>query len=288
MRPLKRDPAPSLLRYRLGRLWLTPGFRRALRIGPVALIVILGVSYLATSQSARQAISTGIADIRDSIVNRDEFRVSRLQVRGASLDVQSAVVAIASDRLPSSSLDLDVARLRDTLETLPAVARASVRIGPGGVLQIDVTERLPVLVWRYGGVLHVIDQDGAKLGTLEHRADRADLPLVLGHGADTRVEEALDLLIAAAPVADRVRGLQRMANRRWNLILDRDQTILLPVDKPRAALRRVMGLHQADDILNRDISVVDMRNGNRPVLRLGDVARSELTRLRAMENGDFQ
>ena len=287
MRPLKRDPAPSLLRYRLGRLWLTPGFRRALRIGPVALILIMGITWLATDRSARQAIHGLVTDIRDSIVNRDEFRVANLQVRGASPDVQSAVAAIAADRLPSSSLDLDVARLRDTLENLPAVARASVRIGQGGLLQIDITERQPVLVWRYGGALHVIDQDGAKLGTLEHRADRPDLPLVLGHGADAHVEEALDLLIAAAPVADRVRGLQRMANRRWTLILDRDQSILLPVNKPRAALRRVMGLHQADDILNRDISVVDMRNGKRPVLRLGDVARSELARLRAMENGDF-
>ena len=287
MRPLKRDPAPSLLRYRLGRLWLTPGFRRALRIGPVALILIMGITWLATDRSARQAIHGLVTDIRDSIVNRDEFRVANLRVRGASPDVQSAVAAIAADRLPSSSLDLDVARLRDTLENLPAVARASVRIGQGGLLQIDITERQPVLVWRYGGTLHVIDQDGAKLGTLEHRADRPDLPLVLGHGADAHVEEALDLLIAAAPVADRVRGLQRMANRRWTLILDRDQSILLPVNKPRAALRRVMGLHQADDILNRDISVVDMRNGKRPVLRLGDVARSELARLRAMENGDF-
>lgn len=288
MRPLKRDPAPSMLRYRLGRLWLTPGFQRAIRIGPIVLALILGTAYLVTNQGARTALTESYASLRDSIVNREEFRVSKVQVRGASLDLQSAVVTIAADRLPSSSLDLDVAQLRDKVETLPAVAKASVRIGPGGVLQIDVTERIPVLVWRYAGAIHVLDQNGAKLGTLDHRADRPDLPLVLGHGADAHVQEALDLLIAAGPVADRVRGLQRMANRRWNLILDRDQTILLPVDKPRAALRRVMGLHQADDILNRDISVVDMRNGNRPVLRLGDVARSELTRLRAMENGDFQ
>ena len=290
MRPMRprRDTAPSVLRYRLGRLWLTPTFRRVLRIGPLIAIVLGGGAYVATDDTTRAQLSMAIATARDSIKNRDEFRVAKLQIQGASPEVSDAVTDVAAARLPASSLDLDVSSLRAKIETLPSVSTAAVRIGPGGVLQIDLTERVPMLLWRQSGVLHVLDQDGAKLGTIEHRADRADLPLILGDGAAFHVAEALDLLVAAGPIADRVRGLQRVADRRWNLVLDRDQIIMLPQNKPRAALRRVMGLHQADDILTRDVSVVDMRNGTRPVLRLGDFARNELKRLRAMENGDAQ
>jgi len=277
-----------MLRYRLGRLWLTPGFQRFIRIGPVVAFIAVAGFYVATDEAARARLTGAYQTVRDSIVNREEFRVASLEVRGAGPDLSAAVAEVATERLPASSLDLDVSGLRSKIETLPAVSAAAVRIGPGGVLQIDLTERVPMLLWRNDGVVHVLDQDGSKLGTIENRADRPDLPLILGDGASANVREALDLLVAAGPIADRIRGLQRVADRRWNLVLDRDQVIMLPVDKPRNALRRVMGLDQADDILERDISVVDMRNGTRPVLRLGEVAQNELKRLRAIDNGDAQ
>lgn len=290
MRPMKfrRDPAPSVLRYRLSRLWLRPSFRRLIKVGPIVLILLGAATHLATSDSTQAQIARAIATARASIVNRDEFRVDKLEIHGAGETLLGEVAGVARDRLPASSLDLDVAHLRAQLEDLPSVSSAAVRIGPGGVLQIDLTERVPMLLWRVDGVLHVLDQTGANLGTAEHRADRPDLPLILGEGAAFHVAEALDLLVAAGPVADRVRGLQRVANRRWNLVLDQDLVIMLPRDNPRAALRRVMGLHLADDILNRDVTVVDMRNGTRPVLRLGAYAQSELKRLRAMDYGAAQ
>ena len=44
-------------------------------------------------------------------------------------------------------------------------------------------------------------------------------------------------------------------------------------------------VHEADDLLNRDIKVIDMRNAERPTLRLGDQAFGYLRTLRAFEKG---
>ena len=111
------------------------------------------------------------------------------------------------------------------------------------------------------------------------RAERLDLPLIAGDGAQTHIAEALALFRDAKPIAERVRGLVRMGERRWDLVLDRDQRILLPSESLVAALDRVIVLHQARDMLDRDVAVVDMRNGNRPTLRMNKEAADAFRRV---------
>ncbi len=77
-----------------------------------------------------------------------------------------------------------------------------------------------------------------------------------------------------------------MGERRWDLVLDRDQVIRLPEADPVAALRRVMALDATDGLLARDVAVVDLRDPDRPMLRLTEHAQAELVRLREMIKGE--
>jgi cell division protein FtsQ len=83
-----------------------------------------------------------------------------------------------------------------------------------------------------------------------------------------------------------VRGLVRIGERRWDLVLDRDQVVKLPEVDPAAALARVMAMHASDDLLARDVTVVDMRDPRRPMLRLTEHALSELERLKKTAAGE--
>jgi cell division protein FtsQ len=53
--------------------------------------------------------------------------------------------------------------------------------------------------------------------------------------------------------------------------LTQDQRLLLPEQNPVQALERVLVLNQAQELLERDLRVVDLRLPNRPTLRLGPV-----------------
>ncbi|MFT6650871.1 MAG: cell division protein FtsQ, partial [Celeribacter sp.] len=103
-----------------------------------------------------------------------------------------------------------------------------------------------------------------------------------GEGAEREVAQALALLKSADPLMDRVRGIVRVGERRWDLVLDKDQRILLPEINPFAALAQVIALDQAQDLLVRDVRTVDMRNPNRPTLRITEVARDEFRRLKGL------
>jgi len=65
-----------------------------------------------------------------------------------------------------------------------------------------------------------------------------------------------------------------MGDRRWDIVLDRDQRILLPEKGAMQALERVIALERAPkiEILSRDVSRVDMRLAERPTVQMSEEA----------------
>ena len=267
MRPL-RDPAPSRLAYRLNRLMLTPGFRRFLRTGLPVLLVAGGAAFWASDQARRDDAVDRLADLRRQIEERPEFMVRMMEVENASPDVAAEIRASLHMDFPITSFDLDLDDIRVEVETLDAVASASVLIRRGGVLSVDVRERVPVLIWRSGDTLELLDAQGHRVAAITTRTERVDLPLIVGKGAGEHVPEALALIAGADAIAGRTRGLLRVGERRWDIVLDRDQRIMLPEADPLGALEKVIALNEAQDLLARDIAAIDFRNHRRPVLRL--------------------
>ncbi|WP_322889614.1 MULTISPECIES: cell division protein FtsQ/DivIB [unclassified Yoonia] len=282
---MPHDPAPSKWGYRYQRLMLTPGFRATVRIGvPILLIAVIAGSWFSKPEN-RTMLDTKIAETIRSFQERPQFMVQSMDVTGGDDAVRAAVMELLPKTFPLSSFDLDLLAIRAEIEALDAVRTASVRVGPGGTLQVDVTPREPVALWRDGPVLRLIDAESVQSGTVASRGDRPDLPLIAGDGAEQHIQEALDLYAGAGPLRDRVRGLVRMGERRWDIVLDRDQRILLPGDGAVAAFDRVIALNLAQDMLERDVTIVDMRNAERPTLRMNEDAAAALRRVNTTTTG---
>ena len=275
---IRRDPAPTRWSYRYQRLMLTPAFRALVRIGlPVLLIVFIATAWI-TNEANRAMLTAQIAALKAAVQDRPEFLVTGMEIDGADPYLTDAINEAVQLTFPLSSFDLDLAALRDTVARFGAVRDVVVRVQPGGTLSIAVDQRVPVAVWRYGEELRLIDAEGVITGLIQNRGDMAALPLIAGDGAKDAIDEALALFAATGPVRPRVRGLVRMGERRWDMILDRAQRILLPTQDPLAALDRVIALHEAEDLLERDVVVVDMRNAARPTMRLSEPAVAILRR----------
>ncbi|MGR3547461.1 MAG: cell division protein FtsQ/DivIB [Roseovarius sp.] len=281
----RTDPAPSRMSYRLQRLMLTPLYRRLIRFGLPMLVVTAAIGGYLSSDARRTALIEQVAEIRHQIETRPEFMVNLLSVEGASTSVQEDIREIFPYDLPASSFDLVLDDIRVMIEELPAVARAEVRIRQGGVLVAEITERVPVALWKTRDALNVIDIEGQVIGVVKARADRADLPVVAGDGAPEQVAEAIEILRAAIPLGMDLRGLVRMGERRWDLVLADGKRILLPENGAVRALERVIVLHGAQDMLGRDLASVDMRIAARPTIRLNENAMEDWWTITQMSLG---
>lgn len=280
------DPAPSRLKYRMERLMLTPLFRLVLRLGLPCLLTFGIASWWLSVDDNRMKIIDTYADLRSQVESRPEFMVNMMVVDGASDIVADGIRQILPLDFPISSFDLDLEAMREVVVALDPVKSARLYVRQGNVLQVDVVERIPVVLWRNERGLQLLDNEGVLVGPAFVRADWPELQLIVGDGADAHVTEALELVAAAEPLSSRLRGLVRMGERRWDVVLDRDQRILLPETDAVQALERVIAMDQAVDMLERDLVAVDLRLPNRPTLRMTDGAVQELIRIRAIEAGE--
>lgn len=276
------DPAPSRLSYRVTRLWLTPIFRKALHLGIPLFALFAAVAWYLNDETRIAGLFDAASEIRREVENRPEFRVNVLGIDGASVEVTEEVRAALALTLPISSFDLDLDELRGRLEALPPVRTADLRIQSGGYLAVRIDERVPAAVWLTHEGLSIVDGEGVFVAGFGTRELAEPLPLLGGEGANLVVPEALALMEATRSLEDRVHGLVRMGERRWDVVLTNGSRILLPEVGARGALDRVLALDDMGEILSRDVTAVDVRNPGRLTVRLTDAAMEELHRLHTL------
>lgn len=279
----RHDPAPSRWGYRYQRLMLTPGFRKLVKVG-VPLLVVGGlIAGWGAREANRQMVAEAYNDMKTQIQQRDEFMVKLMSVDGADETLAADIRTVLPLEFPVSNFELDLEEMRQTVAALPAVGDATLRVRPGGVLQVNVQQRVPVAVFRAPDGLKLIDAEGVLIQTITARGDRPDLPLITGDGAREALAEGLEIYATAGPLAPRLRGVVRMGERRWDVILDSGQRVLLPTSDPVIAFERVVALNQAQDLLERDVAVVDMRHTDRPTIRLNEHAVDNLRQISASQ-----
>lgn len=270
-RPSKADPAPSRFWYRYERMMLTPFFRFALRVIAPFCFAILAVNAYFADQQRSDNFFLMLHELRTSFVERPEFMVGAMTIDGASASLSADIREVIHTDFPISSFDLDVSALRDTVQGLSPIKTAQIKI-ESNVMHVAIEERSPVLLWRTQDGLQLVDAEGFVVAPAKGRLAHGDLPLMAGVGADAHATEALQLLKVAAPLGDRVRGLARVGGRRWDIVMTRDQRILLPERGAVQAMERIVAMAQVQDLLKRDVSVVDLRIPGRPTVRVAETS----------------
>jgi len=260
----------SRVNYRLQRLLLAKSFTFFLRIfAPIA-----GVAVVAAGLLVWGGIELRFDDImsraKKEVKYNPEFMIGGVIFQGASPVTEKEIRALLPDRFPVSPFDIDVKKLKQEVEKLPAAASASVSMNPSGYMEIVVIEHAPALIWRSELDLHLLDAEGRVIGSAERRLDYPELTLLAGPGSDAAAREAIQIMSTAQPIAKMVRGLVRVGERRWDVVLDRSRKVMLPEKEPAAALAKLIYRSRTDGILLRAISAIDLRNPERMTVRLAE------------------
>jgi cell division protein FtsQ len=239
--------------------------------GSAALLAfVLGVSAYGIVKGDHVAmIQATIKDSADAAANAAGMRIATVSLSGQRQVSREEIFAAAGVTDRSSLLFLDVADARAKLEAIPWIAEATVRKLYPDRLQITVTEREAFALWQRQGKVHVIAADGTVLGAkVEPRL--AALPFVVGNGAAVKARDFLAVLDRYPSVRDQVRAAILIADRRWNLRLKNGIDVRLPDTDVERALETLARLDREKNLLNRDITAVDLRLPDRLTVRLSD------------------
>lgn len=265
---MKRAPRNSVQDRPSKRSLVLRRLRRHLR--PAAwvacgLIVIAGGFVIVRTAAPGSSIMT-LQERLGGMTAITGLRVTDVLIEGRANTpeplLRSAIGVSKGDPILGFSVEL----ARQRIETLTWVEHATVERRLPGTVVVILKERRPFAIWQNQGKFVLIDRAGQIVAN-QDVAQFKHLPLVVGVGAPPAAAVLLDALTERPLLAARTEAAVRVGARRWNLRMKNGADVMLPEGHEIAALDRLLQLHQTQSLLDRPLQAIDMRLGDRLVVR---------------------
>ena len=270
-----RNRLPALPPRRRKRTWFTLVSQIASRrgIGTLLALVLLSGSVLfgAVRGGQYDAFVAANGSPLDFLARSVGFGLDAVTIAGATELTSEEVLEAGGLSGNTSLLFLDATQVRDRLKAVPLIQDASVRKFYPDRLLIEIVERKPFALWQHEGAVTVVSADGK---AIQDGSDGrfANLPFVVGNGAQTRVSEFLKLLDASDDMRSRVRAGILVGERRWTLKMTNGIDVKLPEKGAEAVVSQIAKLAREGRLLDKDLLMIDARIPGRIILRLSEEA----------------
>jgi cell division protein FtsQ len=266
-RPARRRSNAGLLAW--------PPAPRTIRIAAAsaALALVLGVSIHLWRAGIPDVVADAYDDARRGVLaatGSAGLKVQEILVEGRIETPAQHVLAVLDIKRGAPILAFSPAQAKTELERLAWVKEAAVERRLPDTILVRIVERRPLALWQHSARLSVIDHDGNEIKDA-NPAKFAKLPLVVGDDAPKHASQLLALLALEPDLEKRVAAAIRVGSRRWNLRMDAGDGITIDVQLPEAnagaAWSRLAEIERANKLLDRNVSVIDLRDPDRLVVR---------------------
>lgn len=218
----------------------------------VGIVVTLATGHRAEAlaDNTRQAVAGQSAGLG--------FRIRQIHVQGASPMAERAVLDAVGLSIGQPILDVDLDRVRKSVEGVGWVRDAQVvRLLPD-TLVVAVRQRETMAVWQNRGRTWVIDSGGRPIP--EADAGRfPELPLMVGDGANEGAAQILQAVQSRPRLLERLEAVVRVDGRRWDLRLKDGGLVQLPAVEEESALIQLDQLDRRQRILELGFERIDLR-----------------------------
>lgn len=210
------------------------------------------------------------------------LEVGQIAISGQEETSEHAILEELRIGVGQSLLTYNVHKARDRVGDLPWVARATVRKLYPANLEVIIEEKLPIALWQNNNEISIIDGGGKIIAAYEDPRF-VGLPLIVGNGANIAAAAFLAELDVQSSLLAKTKASVFVAERRWNLVLKNGIVVKLPESGLDGALDQLALLDSVDELLSRDIIVVDLRLPNRITVQLPDDTAESLRTKSAAE-----
>ena len=252
-------------------------YKRRLKRGMMILVAIAALGGLYEARGEIAALWGNLCDLGERQLAHSQFAIRQISMSGQALTSEQEILA-ALDLKPETSLvNFDADAARAAIEKLPAVAEATIRKTYPNHLVISIKERVPVARWRVDGVTYAIDATGARIS--DDGDAFAGLPLVVGEEASDDAMVMIRAMDQYPALKNGVEALSRIGDRRWDIIYKTGLRVQLPEQGVAQALAQLATLEDHFKLLERDVTVVDLRVPGVVAVKPSDDAAKQLQQI---------
>ena len=255
-------------RINFGHVWVL--HRKILVRAAAAAIAVVGI---VGAYEAREAIAIGATNVARLVQGQFAsagFGISEIKISGQLLTSEASIVAALGLDPTVSTLTFDADAALARIEAISTIKSAAIRKTYPGELSIVVEEKIPMARWRIGDATYLVDENGGPVA----RDDGSfrELPLVVGEGAADDAIAMIRTLERYPGITRDLAALSRIGDRRWDLIFYSGLRVQLPENGVAQALVQLDAYQATDQLLERDVTVIDLRVPGMVSLKLGELA----------------
>lgn len=251
-----------MAKRRRGKLaFIIPWFKRFGVILGVFIVTLWLGAWVWVSGLAQGAANLS-EDAAMMLSARSGFRVENILVVNRKKSDPAALKAVLSIEKGDPLFSFDPRAAKKQIEKINWVYKAQVERRWPDTIYIRLEEREPVALWQQNKKLLLIDKEGHVIGD-ENIKSFSNLIIVMGEGAPAHIEELFSSFAEDSPLFKRISSAKWVGDRRWDLQLYNTITVKLPEADIRTAVRFLEETDQKDQILDKDVRVIDLRESGR-------------------------
>jgi cell division protein FtsQ len=256
--PRRKAPSDNIFArsWRTVSAWFS--FRRPILVATAALLVLVLTTGLFVGGYIGRTVHR-VDAAYDALIADAGFGISEVHLAGNNRTPAASILAALGFEPGQSIFDADIQAARARLTRLDWVSDAVVRRQYPDDISVQLIEKLPFALWQApDGQFWVVERNGRPI-TNKDLTSFAHLPVLIGAGGSSGAD-IVDAVAAHRAVAARIKAYQRIAERRWNLILDDDVVVKLPEAGWQKELDALERLIIDKGILERDVGEIDLRS----------------------------
>lgn len=173
-----------------------------------------------------------------------------------------AAVAAGNDNnkvhIGTPIMEIDLHAIKQNLEKLTWIKRASVTRQLPSILSINMVERQPMALWQNNGQVSLIDSDGEVINE-RNLAQFTNLIILVGSNVPYHAGSFLKFISSSPEITDMISSGNLINGRRWNVQLKNNILIKLPEENPEKAWQYLTEKQKESKILESNVKIIDLR-----------------------------
>lgn len=194
------------------------------------------------------------------------FNVDDILVEGRVYTDPGILKAIINIEKGDPLFSFNPQSAQDMIEKISWVKTAHVERRWPNTIYIGLEEHTPIALWQKDKQLHLLNTEGETIAS-KSLAPFKDLIIVIGEDAPKHTPDLIANLKAEESVFERVESASRISERRWDLTLKNGMKIVLPENDIGLAIHRVAKAQEEDNLLEKDLMSLDVRDPSRMIVR---------------------
>jgi cell division protein FtsQ len=254
--------------YKLNRIFLRRLWRLVI-VACLSLCVTTLFFYSAIKSGRYQSSILVFTSAIEKGKNLPEFEITGIKITNIKDLALKASISRILPAVPVSRFDININNIKKLIVELPEVTSANIKYEKK-ILVVDLLIDEPVAIWRKNfNEIFLLKENGQIYSKVDNNNTNPELLRISGSGANNHLNEAISIYNMLSDI----RGIERIGQRRWDIILDSSVRLKLPSDNPEERVAYFIK-NYAEEI-SETISVIDLRTRDVVFLRTRQKMESE-------------